>query len=259
MKLAYTAYGEGSPILIAHGLFGSGRNWTGFAKSVSGDRRAITVDLRNHGESAWVEAMNYPAMGNDLLALIDAKADGSAVMLGHSMGGKAAMAAALTQPKSISALIVVDIAPVVYEQSHVGYVDALQAIDLDKITRRAEADTALAESIPEPGLRQFLLQNLDFGDARPRWKLNLEAILSNMAALMDFPFDAAAGHYDGPALFVAGGNSGYIGQDHQAAIRGYFPNSQIEVIDDAGHWVHVEKPVEFGALVASFLNGLPRA
>jgi esterase len=259
MKLAYTAYGEGSPFIIAHGLFGSGRNWTGFAKSVSDARRAMTVDLRNHGESPWDDSMDYPEMGNDLLALIESEADGSAVMLGHSMGGKAAMAAALTRPEYISALIVVDIAPVVYAQSHAGYVEALQAIDLDTITRRADADAALAESIPEPGLRQFLLQNLDFRDGRPRWKLNLNVILSNIDALMDFPTAAVKSRYEGPALFVAGGKSDYMTPDHQAAIRGYFPNAQIEVIDGAGHWVHAEKPAEFGALVASFLNGLPGA
>jgi esterase len=253
MKLAYTAYGNGPPFLIAHGLFGSGRNWTSFAKSVSADWRAITIDLRNHGDSPWDEAMDYPAMAKDLLALIDSEARGSAVMLGHSMGGKAAMAAALARPEAISALVVVDIGPVVYAQSHAGYIEALQAIDLDAVTRRSDADAALANAIPEPGLRQFLLQNLDFREGRPRWKLNLAAILSNIDALMDFPFEANKSQYEGPALFIAGGNSDYMTPDHQAAIRGYFPNAQIEVVDGAGHWVHAEKPDEFASLVNEFL------
>ena len=256
MKLAHTAWGDGPPLVIAHGLFGSGRNWTSLAKSVSSDRRAITVDLRNHGESPWDGSMDYPAMADDLLALIEAEADGSAVMLGHSMGGKAAMAAALTGPDAISALIVVDIAPVVYRQSNIAYVDALQAIDLDRITRRAEADQALAATIPEAGLRQFLLHNLDFRDGGPRWKLNLDAIRANMASLMDFPFDAGTARYDGPVLFIAGGNSNYMKQDHRQAVRSFFPEARIEIVDGAGHWVHAEKPGEFGALVKGFLAEL---
>ncbi len=253
MKLAHTAWGDGPPLVIAHGLFGFGRNWTSFAKSVSSDWRAITVDLRNHGDSPWDEAMDYPAMADDLLALIEAEADGGAVMLGHSMGGKAAMAAALTRPASISALIVVDIAPVAYRLSNVGYVDALRAIDLDRITRRSEADEALAATIPEAGLRQFLLHNLDFRDGGPRWKLNLDAIGANMASLMEFPFDAETTRYDGPVLFVAGGNSNYMKPEHRAVIRSFFPEARIEIIDGAGHWVHAEKPAEFGSLVKGFL------
>lgn len=253
MQLAHTVHGEGAPLFIAHGLFGSGRNWTSFAKAASAARRAVTVDLRNHGDSPWDELMDYPAMASDLLALVDAEADGAATVLGHSMGGKVAMAAALSRPDAVRAMIVVDIAPVVYAQSHAGYIEALQAIDLDAVTRRSEADAALAKAIPEPDLRQFLLQNLDFRDGRPRWKLNLAAILSNIDALMDFPFEADKSQYEGPALFIAGGNSDYLKPDHRAAIRGYFPNAQIEVIDGAGHWVHAEKPAEFASLVTEFL------
>ena len=168
MKLIRTAYGDGPPFVIAHGLFGAGRNWTSFAKAAAGDWRAITVDLRNHGDSPWDAAMDYSAMGNDLLELIAAEGDGSAVLLGHSMGGKASMAAALIRPEAIATLIVVDIAPVVYGHSHANYIGLLQALDLDKITRRGEADAILAEDIPDPGLRQFLLQNQGLSPQNPR-------------------------------------------------------------------------------------------
>jgi len=253
MKLNSTAYGDGPPFLIAHGLFGSGRNWTSFAKAAASDWRAITVDLRNHGDSPWDPTMDYPSMGNDLLELIAAEADGPAVLLGHSMGGKASMAAALTRPDSIAALIIVDIAPVAYGHSHANYIGLLQSLDLDTITRRGEADALLAQDIPEPGLRQFLLQNLDFKDGAPRWKPNLAAIDANMAALTAFPFAAPNSRYDGPALFIAGSESEYVSPDSHDAIHAFFPEAQIEVIDGAGHWVHAEKPEKFGALVKTFL------
>ena len=253
MKLSRTAYGDGSPFVIAHGLFGSGRNWTGFAKAAAADWRSITVDLRNHGDSPWDPTMDYKAMGDDLLELIAAEADGPAVLLGHSMGGKASMAAALTQPDLIAALIVVDIAPVVYGHSHANYIGLLQSLDLDTITRRGEADVILAQDIPDPGLRQFLLQNLDFKDGVPRWKPNLAAIDANMKALMAFPFDASESCYDGPALFIAGSESAYVTPDSHDDIRAFFPEAQIEVIEGAGHWVHAEKPEEFGTLVKNFL------
>mgnify|MGYP003645834845 FL=1 len=248
MKLNRTAYGEGPPFVIAHGLFGSGRNWTSFAKAAA-DWRAITVDLRNHGDSPWDAAMDYPAMGNDLLELIAGAEDGPAVLLGHSMGGKASMAAALIRPDAIAALIVV-----VYGHSHANYIGLLQALDLDKITRRSDADAALAGDIPDPGLRQFLLQNLDFKDTPPRWKPNLAAIDANMQALTDFPFEASEKTYDGPALFIAGSESAYVTPESHDAIRAFFTEAQIEVIEGAGHWVHAEKPEEFGALVKKFLT-----
>lgn len=253
MKLSRTAYGDGPPLFIAHGLFGSGRNWTSFAKAAAADWRAITVDLRNHGDSPWDSTMNYPAMGNDLLELVAAEADGPAALLGHSMGGKASMAAALIRPEAIAALIIVDIAPLAYGHSHANYIGLLQSLDINSITRRGEADAILAEDIPEPGLRQFLLQNLDFKDSPPRWKPNLAAIEANMESLTAFPFDASDSRYDGPALFIAGSESEYVSSDSHDAIRAFFPEAQIEVIEGAGHWVHAEKPQEFGALVKKFL------
>ena len=253
MKLNRTAYGDGPPFVIAHGLFGAGRNWTSFAKAAA-DWRAITVDLRNHGDSPWDAAMDYPAMGNDLLELIAGEEDGPAVLLGHSMGGKASMAAALIRPDAIAALIVVDIAPVVYRHSHANYIGLLQALDLENITRRGEADATLAADIPDPGLRQFLLQNLDFKGTPPRWKPNLAAIDANMQALTDFPFEASEKTYDGPALFIAGSESAYVPPESHDAIRAFFTEAQIEVIEGAGHWVHAEKPEEFGALVKKFLT-----
>lgn len=256
MNLSYTAYGDGPPLLILHGLFGSGRNWTSIAKNLAENRRVLTIDLRNHGDSPWDDEMTYAAMADDLLRLIDAEKLEKPVVLGHSMGGKAAMVAALTDPGAIGALIVADIAPVAYGHSHDPYVDAMRALDLSTVQRRGDADTALAEAVPDAGIRGFLLHNLVFEEAGARWRLNLDAIADNMAALTDFPIPPASNVFSGPSMFVVGAKSDYVRPDHHAAIRQYFPASSILVIADAGHWLHAEKPAEFIDTVADFLTGL---
>jgi esterase len=256
MKLAFADYGEGQPLIVLHGLFGSGRNWAGIAKKLSENWRVLTVDLRNHGASPWDAEMNYAVMADDILALIDAEKLQRPVLLGHSMGGKAAMMAALTDPDAIGAMIVADIAPVSYGHSHEPYVAALRSIDLATVKRRGDADTLLRDAVPEAALRGFLLQNLVFEDEGARWRLNLDAIDRNMEALTDFPGRSAGLVYAGPSMFVVGANSDYVRPDHHATIRHLFPEASILMIADAGHWLHAEKPAEFLDLVSRFLTGL---
>ncbi len=256
MKLAFADYGEGPPLIILHGLFGSGRNWTGIAKKLAANWRVMTVDLRNHGASPWDADMNYALMAEDVLALIEAEKLDSPVLLGHSMGGKTAMMAALTNPDAIGALIVADIAPVSYGHSHEPSVDALRSIDLAAVKRRGDADAALRDAVPEAALRGFLLHNLAFEAEGPRWRLNLDAIDRNMDRLTGFPDRSAGVAYGGPSMFVVGANSDYVQPDHHATIRQLFPEASILLIADAGHWLHAEKPAEFFDLVLRFLTGL---
>ena len=256
MKLFSAEFGEGPPLIILHGLFGSGRNWASIAKKLSDNWRVLTVDLRNHGASPWDAEMNYALMAEDVLALIEAEKLERPVVLGHSMGGKTAMMAALIEPSAIGALIVADIAPISYGRSHDPYVEAMQSVDLATVKRRGEADEALRAAVPEAGLRGFLLHNLVFEDEGPRWRLNLEAIDRNLEALSDFPDPSTGGVYSGPSMFIAGANSNYIQPDHHATIRRLFPEASILLIAGAGHWLHAEKPAEFLELVTGFLGGL---
>jgi pimeloyl-ACP methyl ester carboxylesterase len=256
MKLNFAEYGEGPPLIILHGLFGSGRNWTSIAKKLAENWRVLTVDLRNHGASPWDDAMNYDLMAQDVLALIEAEKLEKPVLLGHSMGGKTAMVAALADPNAIGALIVADIAPVSYGRSHDPYIGAMRSIDLTKVERRGDADAALRDAVPEAGLRGFLLHNLVLGDDGAHWRLNLEAIDHNLPALTDFPLPRAGSVYSGPSIFVAGANSDYIQPDHHATIRQLFPKASVLLIADAGHWLHAEKPAEFLELVSGFLTGV---
>jgi len=193
-------------------------------------------------------------MAQDVLDLIAAEKLERPVVFGHSMRGKTAMVAALTDPSAIGALVVADIAPVSYGHNHDPYVDAMQSIDLGAVKRRGDADEALRATVTDVGLRGFLLHNLVFEDEGPRWRLNLDAIGRNMNALTDFPDQSTRGSYTGPSMFVAGANSNYIQPDHHATIRRLFPEASILLIAGAGHWLHAEKPAEFLELVTGFLT-----
>ena len=263
MRLAVTRYegpetGGGPTLVVAHGLFGAARNWATLAKRFAETRPVVAVDLRNHGESDWAAEMDYPSMAADLLETIDAEAGGSAALLGHSMGGKAAMVAALTAPEKIRALVVADIAPVAYAHSHAPFLNAMRRVDLSHVSRRSEVDPMLAEAIPEPALRAFILQNLTIDGGAARWRINIDAIDQAMATLTGWPstFDPTAltaRRYDGPTLFHHGGASDYVDTNAHGRIRLLFPEAAVETMVGAGHWLHAERPQEFFATVDGWL------
>jgi esterase len=256
VRLAAVEYGEGPPLAILHGLFGSGRNWATIAQRLAAHRRVIAVDLRNHGGSAWADGMAYGEMAEDVLAMLDERGHRRAALLGHSMGGKVAMQAALRDPDMVERLVVVDIAPVAYPARHLILAQAMRALDLSGIGRRAEADAGLAAAVPDLAERSFLLQNLVF-DPAPRWRLNLAAIERATPQLVGFPAVPDNAVYRGPVLFVAGGRSDYLRPEHEPAIRRFFPAASIARIPDAGHWVHAEQPQAFLEIVGPFLAELP--
>jgi esterase len=270
VRLAAVAYGSGPTLAILHGLFGSGRNWATLAQRLAAHRRVVLLDLRNHGASPWADTMDYVALAADVRATMHALGHSRFALLGHSMGGKAAMMAALAHGAEIERLVLVDIAPVAYPPRHLGHVRAMRALDLTGITRRAEADARLAPDVADGAERAFLLQNLVFdplpdrpphmGEARvaerrrARWRLNLDAIERGMTSLVGFPALPADAAYPGPTLFVAGGRSGYLLPEHEPAIRRLFPVAQIVRIADAGHWLHAERPRAFLDVVEPFLT-----
>ena len=186
MRLASEHLGEGgdAPLVIAHGLLGAGRNWGALAKRLAKRRKVIVADLRGHGDSPWSDDVSYPAMAGDLAETIGAEAGGRADVLGHSMGGKVAMTLALAQPSRLRKLIVADVAPVVYDHSHADTLAAMAALDLSRITRRADADRALRDSIPNAALRAFVAQNL----ARQSGAFDVPELERIYRALQDYDF-----------------------------------------------------------------------
>ncbi len=246
-------HGDGAasvPLLIAHGLYGSARNWGVIARRLSDTRPVVAVDMRNHGESPWADRQGYPEMADDLAGAIDGRWD----VLGHSMGGKAAMVLALTRPEKVRRLVVADIAPVAYGHSQQKYIDAMRAVDLSGVETRGDADRQLRELVPEDGVRAFLLQSLDVKGRR--WRLNLDVLSAEMGRIVGFP--EVEGRFVGPALFLSGDESDYVRPEHRDRIRALFPAARFAKIPGAGHWLHAEKPREFEAAVRVFLDAADR-
>ncbi|SOB92713.1 pimeloyl-ACP methyl ester carboxylesterase [Rhodobacter sp. JA431] len=257
--LNITAHGPETdlpPLLIAPGLFGSGRNWGVIAKNLSAERRVLALDLRNHGDSSWDDSHTYPELAADIAQVIEA--EGRACdLLGHSMGGKTAMMLALMHPGLVERLVVADIAPVAYGHgaTHEGLIAAMQGLKIDDLTSRMEADRRLSESVHDKGTRAFLLQSLELREGPVRWKLNLEALKANLPAILGWP-DLPTGvkPFAGQTLFLSGGNSNYLLPEHHEKIRALFPHADFEVIEGAGHWLHAERPRQVEAAIAAFLT-----
>jgi esterase len=254
VQLASTECGEGPPVAILHGLFGSGRNWRSIAQQLAARHRVLALDLRNHGASPWADGMSYGELVDDLRASLRERGIERTALLGHSMGGKIAMLAAVLHPGEIDHLVVVDIAPVPNPPNLLAYVRAMRGVDLRGVTRRSEVDARLAAAIPEVAERAFLLQNLIIEDGNTHWRLNLEAIEREFPQILDFPNLPAGTAYQGPTLFVAGADSTYIHSADEPSIRRLFPQARIRRIEGAGHWVHAEQPRAFLQAVEPFLS-----
>jgi len=245
--------GDRPPLLVAHGLFGSARNWGAIARRLS-DRGAVIVpDMRNHGDSPRTDRHRYPEMAADLAELAEAL-PGPVDVVGHSMGGKAAMALALTRPELVNRLVVADIAPAAYGHSQAGLIRAMRGLDLAGLAARADADRRLAAEVEDAGVRAFLLQSLDLREDPPRWKLNLDTLEAEMAHITGWPDGLVERPFSGPVLFLSGGASDYVRPEHRATIRALFPSARLAHIPGAGHWLHAEKPREFEAALRAFLD-----
>lgn len=256
IDLAFESFGsEGPALLILHGLFGSGRNWTSMARKLAEHYRVLLPDLRNHGASGHSPDMDYPHLAADLVRLLDSRRIDSAAVIGHSMGGKAAMWLALTEAARVDRLVAVDIAPLRYEHNFDPILSAMRSLPLAEIRSRGQADDWLSKFIPESGLRQFLLQNLVSENGRYRWRIDLEIIQRAIPVLLDFPPPDALRPYPGDALFIGGSRSRYILTEYTGAITRICPNARIAMIQDAGHWVQVDQPEQFFRSVDTFLQG----
>jgi esterase len=244
----YPSTGAATPLLIAHGLFGSARNWNVIAKRLSDRGPLVTVDMRNHGDSPRVPSQSYRDMADDLARVIGTNAPMD--VLGHSMGGKAAMVLALSAPERVRRLVVADIAPVAYSHTQSHLIHAMRGLDMDTITRRSEAGAALAASVPDEGVRSFLLQSLDV--ATKTWRLNLDVLEAEMPGIIGFP--DVTGPFEGPVLFLTGATSDYVRPEHRTRIKTLFPKARFAKIPNAGHWLHAEQPRAFEAAVRAFLG-----
>lgn len=250
--LNYIEYGtrtDKPDLMIVHGLFGSGRNWGAIGKRLARERRVISVDQRNHGDSPWFDTHSYEDMAGDLAEVIEAQ-DGPMDVLGHSMGGKATMVLSLTRPELLRSLLVADIAPVTYAHDQSQHIASMRAVDLNAVEKRSDAVTQLEKTLDDPALRSFFTQSLDV--TNKRWKLNLDVLEAEMPKILGFP--DIDGQFDGPTLFLSGANSEYMKPEYRPVIRAHFPQARFAKLSGAGHWLHAEQPRAFISSVQAWLN-----
>ncbi|NDA14210.1 MAG: alpha/beta fold hydrolase [Gammaproteobacteria bacterium] len=251
-SLAFTTIGSGPPIVILHGLFGSGVNWRGIAQTLATHWQVFLLDLPNHGQSPWIEDMSYPSMAALICEWMTSQGIEKSALIGHSMGGKVGMTLALTDSGIVDSIVVVDIAPVNYPHSHSGLVEAMLQIPLDRVQSRKDADRLLQREVADLALRQFLLQNLRAEADGLRWRINLPVIQRQMDTLTGFP--ALPSRFDGPALFLYGLNSDYVKNEGIEKAKAYFPSAEFQGVAGAGHWLHAEQPEQAVSAIRQFLT-----
>ncbi len=252
MNLFFRVSGQGTPLVILHGLFGSSDNWFTLAKTFSEHYKVYLVDQRNHGQSPHTEDFNYRLLTEDIENFLLANSIVNPIVIGHSMGGKVAMNLAVKRPDVIAKLVVVDIVPKTYPVHHDHILDGLEAIDLTKLASRTEADQILSKSVSESDVRQFLLKNLTRNtNGGFDWKINIRSIdhhIDEIGEGMQYH-----GKFDKPALFIKGSKSTYYADGDEELIKSIFTNSSFVTLE-TGHWVQAEKPIEFANTVMEFLT-----
>jgi esterase len=253
LDLALKSTGSGPPLLILHGLFGSGGNWRSVARELSATHQVLCVDLRNHGASPWADSMPYAEMAGDVLRVIEREGLQQPIVMGHSMGGKTAMALALLHPKAVSRLILVDIAPVAYADRLSPFAEAMRSIDMLAAGSRSEIQQRLATAVPDASVVPFLMQNLVSRNSHFDWRINLAGIAASIHQLSDFPSELRGLQFKGPVNVIAGGRSDYVQHADGRDFQPMFPKTRIDVIDSAGHWVHADEPQRFLALLRTVL------
>ncbi len=265
MELHYTKIGEGAPLFIIHGLYGSGDNWMGIAKALSGKFAVYLIDQRNHGKSPHSANHNYDEMASDIKSICDKEGITSLHLIGHSMGGKTAITFTLNYPGIVQKIINVDVSPYSYlDQEHftdqIEYhkliLSTFKSAPIEKITTRAEMEDYFAPHITNVSTRRFLLKNLKRDKSKGfYWQLNINSINSNLTSVIDAapPVKLGAQSFI-PALFIRGGQSPYISNEEMEAIPDVFPNAIFETFENSGHWLHAEESERFIDVVSNFLN-----
>ncbi|MCP4521877.1 MAG: alpha/beta fold hydrolase [Cytophagales bacterium] len=253
MKLNYRVEGEGTPMIILHGLFGALDNWLSLAKIFAkGGKKVYLVDQRNHGKSPHSEEHHYHAMADDLNEFIEDHQIEQPLIVGHSMGGKTLMRFSVKYPEKLSKMIIVDIAPRYYPIHHRTIIDGLKAVKVETVKTRREAEKRLEPFVKELGLRQFLLKNMVRTGDHYAWKVNLSVIDQEIENIGEaLPIKAVC---NVPVLFLSGGASDYVKEEDHSHILKHFPNASFKVLEGAGHWLHAEKPQETISIIEDYFS-----
>jgi esterase len=256
--LALTRIGANQPrFVFLHGLFGRGRNWSGIAKGLSTfGHSSLLIDLPNHGDSPWTQSFSYQQMAQAVINEITPLAAPRPVLVGHSMGGKVAMLAALLRPDLFAGLGVIDIKPAASEPvaGFAAYLQAMRSLDLSTLTSKTQAEQLLADAIPDPSVRKFLLTNLRHRDGW-QWQPNLALLEASLDQIAAWPH--VSGRYLGPVSWVVGERSEYFQSEGLALMQSYFPKVIEVVVAGAGHWVHADQPAAVISALAELSSASP--
>ena len=253
LDLFYRSSGNGQPLIILHGLFGLNDNWQSFSKQITENNIAVyAVDLRNHGSSPHDSVFDYDSMADDVFAFISKHDLQNVNIMGHSLGGKVAMKFALKHQDILKSLIVVDIAPRYDAPHHQQIIKALQAVDLDTVNTRKEAEHILSGYIDDAGVKMFLLKNLYWEGDRLQWRFNLKVIAEKIESVGERI--TSTEKFEGKTLFIKGEKSKYITDDDKSEILNLFPEAEIKTCANAGHWVHADNPECMLTTVRDFLS-----
>lgn len=246
--------GEGRPFVIMHGFLGMSDNWKTLGTQFASEGYQVhMLDLRNHGRSFHSDEFNYEAMVQDVYDYCIGNNLETIDMLGHSMGGKVAMFFAMKYPEKIDKLIVADIGPKYYRPHHQDILAGLNAVDFSKKPERAEVEEILKGHVDDFGTRQFLMKSLYWKElGQLAFRFNLEVFNNEIEKIGEALNEDAL--FDKPTLFIKGGNSNYIKEEDYDSIRRQFPEAQIKVIENAGHWLHAENPKDFYQKTINFLK-----
>lgn len=265
IKMFHRIYGEGEPLIILHGLYGSSDNWVTVARNLEKDFKVYLPDLRNHGQSSHTEEHNYSLMCDDLLAFMNREHIYNANIIGHSMGGKVAMAFTAYNPERVKRLIIADISPRTYNYSeyeneeitgHIKILNTLSSIDLNEIKERNDVERILLKELQSKHLASFLLKNLQRTNSKTfSWKININVLRESLPMVMMGleNEEMQLNFYNGPVLFIKGGNSRYIQENDEIIIKSYFKKASIITIEGASHWIHADKPDQFISTIRDFL------
>ncbi|HEY4789462.1 MAG TPA: alpha/beta fold hydrolase [Bacteroidales bacterium] len=270
MKLFFQKIGQGQPIIILHGLYGSSDNWVTAGRALASRYTVYLVDQRNHGRSGHSPEHSYALMADDLYELVSSEKLGKVLLIGHSMGGKTAMLFAALHPERVSGLVVVDIGPDSYVSldsyspqviGHLNIVNAMLSVDFSKMISRTEIEKELAKTITEAPVRQFIMKNVARNhDNSLSWKLNIDALSKALPAIMGSIYLEKVlgekGIDNFPVIFFKGERSGYISEKQMELIQTYFPKAEIEIIPGAGHWVQADQPELFMVSLKRFLESI---
>lgn len=250
MELYFKTSGEGTPLIILHGLFGSSDNWLTHAKKLSNYFKVYLVDQRNHGHSPWSDDFSYQIMADDLHQLVTTEKLTNFILMGHSMGGKTAMLYAQQHEDLIEKLIIVDMGVKEYPIHHDIIIKGLTSLNLTSIETRSGAEEELGKYIDNLSIRQFLLKNLFWKEkGQLAWRINIPVLDRKMPEILSaLPFQEVFTD----TLFLRGGQSDYIKDDDEKQIIRYFPIAEIHTIERAGHWIHAEAPEEFIEKILGF-------